>query len=191
MAGEPTPVFDDDSDSAERRAYLGIREGLGRCSRAITLGDIDKMYVAYVETVLWFRSLREHFKVAVSDYEKRCEAHTGGQVVEALCWARDESIHQLVAFDDHAERSIGDIGHGPSFPDRSYPVWLASDQLPLPDPAFRNSDLGKVKAYDECLASLPLWATLAAASDFLWSYARPGGGWVLLDGAEFIGTRDS
>ena len=190
MGGEPIPVFDDDSDSAERRAHVGIREGLSRCSKAITLGDVDKLYVAYAETMMWVRSLDEHFQIAVNDYEQRRQAHPGGQVVEALCWGGDKSIHQFVAFHDHAERSIGDIGHGPSFPDGSYPVWLASDRLPVPDSTFGNGNVVKVEAYDDCLASLPIWATLVAASDFLWSLARPGGGWVLLDGAEFIGNRE-
>ena len=132
------------------------------------------MYVAYAETVMWVRSLNEHFKVAVSDYEQRRQAHPGGPMVEALCWGGDKSIHELVRFGDHAEGSTGDIGPGPSFPDRSYPVWLASDRLSVPDLTFWNGDVAKVEAYDDCLAGLPLWATLAAASDFVWLHAKPG-----------------
>jgi hypothetical protein len=152
------------------------------------MGDVDKLYVACVETLMWVRTLDEHFKIAVSDYEQRRQAHPGGPVVEALCRAEDEPIHQLVAFHDHAGRSIGDIGPGPSFPDGTYPVWLASDQVAVSEHTVQKSDVAEVNAYDDRLASLAIWATLTAASDFLWSHARPGGGWVLLDGAEFIGT---
>jgi hypothetical protein len=176
-------VFDHDPETAERRGHLGVREALSRCSKAITDGDVDRMYVATIETVVWIRSLHERYEITV-------RAHPGGAVVESLCWVRDKGIHQLVTLHDHAERGIGGLGFGPSFPNGHYPIWLHSQDVVLRDPA-RPSDKPKVEAYDELLAGMPVWASMAAAGDFLFLYARPGGGWQLLEGAEFIGAPQS
>lgn len=136
-------VFDSDTRTAERRAQLGVREARGRCRKAISEGDVDSFYVAYIETVLWMSGLDELYQREVSDYDLRRTAHPGGKVVEALRMVRDKGLHQLVALHDANEWPAGHHELGPSYPDGRYPVWLHSTAMVLPDPTVFGRDREK------------------------------------------------
>jgi hypothetical protein len=167
------PVFDHDEPTAIRRAHIGVREALARSSQHIVEADVDRMFIGYVEAVMWVRGLDELFTRSDHDYQARRDLDPGGQVVSALCWARDKGIHQLVALHDKADPSESDLGVGPTYPDGSFPVWLKSSEAMLRDSTTFRGDGTKVAAYDCHLAGRSLLATLAKARDFLWLRAMP------------------
>jgi hypothetical protein len=161
------PVFDSDEPTARRRAVLGMGEALSRCAHFMEAGDVDRMYLGYVETVMWIRSLDELFQRRDPDYVSRRNDQPGGQVVNALCWVRDKGIHQIVAFHEKVERSENDLGLGPSYPDGTYAVWLKSSEVVLRVQNDFGNDVEKARIYDLHLGGRSLWATLAEARLFL------------------------
>jgi hypothetical protein len=114
--------LDSDERTAIRRANLGITDALSRCSHYMTDGDEDRMYTGYVEAVMWVRSLDELYTRSSPGYIDRRDPDPGGQIVHAICWARDKGIHQLVNLHGTADRPQDDLGLGPSFPDGSCAV---------------------------------------------------------------------
>lgn len=163
--------FDSDKSTAERRGHLGVRHSLARCSESVVEGDVDLMFIAYTENVLWLRGLHDFYRREVGDYELRRLAHPGGRALGALCLVRDKAIHQLVTFHEPANKTCS-LQPGPAFPDGRIPVWLKSSRTTLQ--VFREkSDREKMSDYD-VLAGLPLVSTLMTARDFLFFSARSG-----------------
>ena len=87
------PVFDSDEPTAIRRANLGIIDALSRCSHYMREGDVDRMYTGSVEVIMWVSGLDELYKRSSPGYSDRRDWDPGGQIVNALRWARDKGIH--------------------------------------------------------------------------------------------------
>jgi hypothetical protein len=167
-------VFDADVPTAIRRAGLGLHEAMARFSVGIGAGDVDRAYIAYVEAIIWVRAFDEMNLRFDPTYRVARDEDPKGQVVAALAWARDKSLHQLVALHEPAVQPIDRSEAGPCYPDGRYAVWLRSSDVTLRDTSVFRGDLDKAKAYDARLGGRSIWVTLADARWFLWWCPIPG-----------------
>lgn len=164
-----TPVYDADNQTAIRRAVVGLSDGIAGCSRSMSSGDTDRVYINYVQAVMWICALDDLFvldDVGGDAYRRsRTELH-GGRVVEALRFARDKGMHQLAVFHEAVPRLSRGPVRGPGYQDGTYAVWLRSKDVLL-RAKKRGSDMEKMKRHDAILAGRSLWETLTEASEFL------------------------
>lgn len=116
---------------------------MARFTLGIEAADVDRAYVAYVEAIVWVRAWDEMNLRYEPTYRTARDADPKGQVVSALTWPRDKSLHQFVALHEPAVQPIDKTEAGPCYPDGRYAVWLKSSDVTLRDPAIFRGDADK------------------------------------------------
>jgi hypothetical protein len=157
-------LFDSDQYSAVRRAQWGLKESVARFEASIPLAEVDRVFVAYVESLMWIVALDEMFR-PIAKYQALKKSDPDGQIVRGLVWARHKSVHELAALHFRTSPASGVTVAGPKYPDGTYPIWLTSSEVRLRDQKVRGK--ADVENFDAHVAGRSIWSTLHSAKSFL------------------------
>ncbi len=141
------------------RGLLGFRQAIDRFNTADGANDQDAALIALTEAITWVAALDEWFRRQDVIYQPRRDAALSGQLVRAMCWARNRGLHQLA--------ELHEVSPGRRYPKR-FPlryrelVWRDRSKLPAGNPDAKGE-----RYYDQHLAGQMVRVTLPTALAFL------------------------
>ena len=160
-------LYDSDQYAAVRRAQWAVKEAVARFGASIPLAEVDHVYVAYVESLMWISALDELFR-RIPKYMALRASDPGGHIVRGLAWARNKSLHELAALHFRTHLESGPLDFGPTYPDGTVPVWLTTVEVRL-----RHDSRGQKaneENFDAHIAGRSIWWTLQTAKSFLFMH---------------------